>query len=97
MSIDNIEWSDDEACDVMNWRNYRLAFGQFKGLVLEDMIKTRRQRGYLRYLLNWDDIRPNTQQNIEAALQYYQQEKNKKDPIPPVQVPVLARSDSQYV
>lgn len=97
MSTDSIEWSDDEACDTVNWRTYRLAFGQFKGLQLQDMIKTRRQRGYLRYLLNWDDIRPNTQQNIEAALHYYQDEKNKKDPTPPVQVPVLGRTDSHYV
>ena len=80
------------------WRTYKLAFGKNKGVPLSEMIKTARGRSYLRYILKWDDVRPNTSANINSALAYYRELKQAKvgrrsrglsPPIPPTNAPVL--------
>ena len=81
---DEIDFSDEENQydqynhDVNDWRNFQLRFGKHKGRSLQFMIHNPRDRSYLRYVLKWDDIRPNTAENIRAALSHYEEEKKKR-------------------
>ena len=93
------QWSDDENEDCSDWPSFRLAFGKYKGATLDRMLQTKRQRSYLRYLLKWDDIRPATAANIQAALDHYNgckqrecEDKMAQDIT--LETPVLSRTDS---
>lgn len=78
-----VTFSDDEDKtyddDVANWETYVIRFGKFKGHTLASMITRGRTRGYLRYILSWPDIRPNTQKNIKAALDHYSSLKKERE------------------
>jgi len=78
-----VTFSDDEengySDDVSNWETYVIRFGKFKGQTLASMITRGRTRGYLRYILSWPDIRPNTHKNISAALAHYDKLKKEKE------------------
>lgn len=61
----------DKSSDSGSWENFSLRFGKYKGCTLSTMIEKGRTRQYLRYILKWPDIRPNTADNINQALAHY--------------------------
>ena len=66
---DNGGWTDTfDVTDTTNWKTYELRFGKYRGHVLGEMLKDTRQRGYLRYLLRWDELREHSRNNIEKAI-----------------------------
>jgi hypothetical protein len=101
----SINFSDDEgdsrgrgsfmevADDGSNWDNFVLRFGKYKGSRLGQMITDGRTRGYLRYILKWPDVRPNTALNINKALAHYEKMKEDRGVLPPA--PVLTREYSK--
>jgi hypothetical protein len=59
---------------VLTWSSakaFPVPFGRYKGKMLKNMLKSKKRRDYLRYLLKWDDLRDNTKDNITCALQHY--------------------------
>jgi hypothetical protein len=71
-------WTDTfDVTDTSNWKTYELRFGKHRGRYLLSMLEDPRERGYLRYLLNWDELRPHSRNNIEAAIIYYEANKQK--------------------
>ncbi len=79
-SCSESDFSEAEFALPVLWedaKNFKLAFGKYKGRNLDDMIKTGRRRNYLRYLTKWDELRPSTKQNIDCALQEYSIQKEK--------------------
>ena len=58
---------------------FKLAFGQYRDRRLHEMIKTKKRRNYLKYLLGWDKLRDITRQNIECALEQYEGMKKKRN------------------
>lgn len=77
------------------WEKYIIRFGKYKGTTLADMITRGRTRGYLRYILTWSDLRPESHSNISAALAHYDKLKRDKEAaelasLPPP--PALTRS-----
>jgi hypothetical protein len=81
-SAQYVTFSDDESDyndDVSNWETFVIRFGKYKGQTLASMITKGRTRGYLRYILSWPDIRPNTHRNITAALDHYNKLKREKE------------------
>jgi hypothetical protein len=77
---DNIlEFSDD--AQEVTWdsaKRFKLLFGKHKGRRLGTMIRKPKHRDYLKYLLGWDDIRPDTAKHISCALDYYREMKNRR-------------------
>jgi hypothetical protein len=68
----DIEYSDQEAeVDMDAYKTEQLAFGKYKGCTFEHMIKTRRTREYLKYLLKWDELKSVTREHIRNALDAY--------------------------
>lgn len=85
-----------------DWRNFEIRFGKFRGHNLSQMLEKSRTRAYLRYILGWQDIRPNTAENIRKALAHYENIKAAraalmKDDLPPMQPPLLRRESSRAV
>lgn len=85
-SAQYVTFSDDEdtttssfADDASKWETFVIRFGKFKGQTLASMITRGRTRGYLRYILSWPDIRPNTHLNISAALAHYDKLKKERE------------------
>lgn len=84
--LQDVEFSDDEV--LLTWEEastFELPFGKYKGVSLADMIKSKQRRGYLRYLQEWDKLRPDTRASIEVSLNHYDQLKNvngHQDPSP---------------
>ena len=98
------EWSDDEN-KTGDWRTFELRFGKYKGTPMQEMIKTQRKRGYLRYILQWDDIRPGTERAIKNALAVHNDMKRQRharnmsssepfNPLPLTQ-PTLSRQETE--
>lgn len=78
----DIEYSDDESqVEPDAYKTEELAFGKYKGSTFEHMIQKPLTRGYLKYLLKWDDLKPITRIHIQQALAAY--DKSKKKQIPP--------------
>ena len=74
------DYSDTDEQLEVTWSDasgFKLAFGKYKGRTLEDMIKTGRRRSYLRYLLNWDELRTTTKKHVQCAMLEYK--KNKQE------------------
>lgn len=72
----DIEYSDDEAqVEVDAYKTQELPFGKYKGSTFESMIKTPKTRGYLKYLLKWDELQAVTRAHINQALEAYAQSK----------------------
>lgn len=99
-----IVYSDDESDsrgeramedDRDNWENFTIRFGKYKGTTLSTMITQGRTRQYLRYILKWPDIRPNTAANINKALAHYEQAKAARNDPPPMTPPKLTREYSR--
>lgn len=94
-----IVYSDDENEPMRteeaggSWENFVIRFGKYKGTTLSTMITQGRTRQYLRYILKWPDIRPNTAANINQALAHYEQLKSTRD-LPPIEPPQLTREYS---
>lgn len=63
--------ADSQPLEGGSWQNFTLRFGKYKGTTLDTMIQKGRTRQYLRYILKWPDIRPNTADNINQALAHY--------------------------
>ena len=68
-------FSDVETADWETAKDFKLAFGKYKGRLLSCMIKTKRRRDYMRYLLGWDELRETTRANVQCALDTYKKEK----------------------
>ena len=80
MSDNEIEYSDDE--QTLSWdtvQMFKLAFGKYQGKRLAIMIRKSDTREYLRYLLSWDKLKPNTRANINCALKHYDETKKKRE------------------
>lgn len=74
----DIEYSDDEVqVDVDGYKTAELAFGKYRGRTFGNMMKTPRTRGYLKYLLKWDELKPVTRAHIQYALAAYENSKKK--------------------
>jgi hypothetical protein len=79
----DIEYSDDEAqVDPEAYKTEELAFGKYKGWTFENMINKPLHRGYLKYLLKWDELKPVTRIHIQQALAAYDKGKKKNAPPP---------------
>jgi hypothetical protein len=79
MSDIEIEYSDDE--QTVSWgtaQRFKLVFGKHQGKRLAFMILKSETREYLRYLLSWDKLKPDTRANIACALEHYDETKNKR-------------------
>lgn len=90
--MDNIEildFSDDEQ-EQLSWKEARLGFGKYRGARFTTMLATRGKRSYLRYLLNWDELRPTSRNHITAALQHYETRKEAVKPPLAAVKPLLA-------
>jgi hypothetical protein len=66
-SEDEQEFSDEETVTWEQARGFVLKFGKFKGLSLEEMIKTKDRRWLLRFYLGWDKLRDDARESIRAA------------------------------
>ncbi len=75
----DIEWSDDEkdGMDVQQALDSTLGFGQWATRQLSVIMATQRGRDYLRYILQWDELKPGKRAAIEAVLAFYNEEKTK--------------------
>lgn len=74
-SENEIIYSDDENQEL-TWesaKRFKLVFGKYSGKQLGFMIGSKQTRGYLRYLLEWDQLRQGTRANIQCALEHYQE------------------------
>jgi len=95
-----VEWSDDD--ERHDWSTFELRFGKYKGTTLNEMIKTQRKRGYLRYILQWDDIRPATASAVKDALAVHADMKRSRharnmsssEPFTPLTQPTLSRQET---
>jgi hypothetical protein len=68
------QWSDDEEDPEVTWETaskWELPFGKYRGEALGMMVRTARERGYLRYLLGWDKLREDTEAKIQCVLAHY--------------------------
>ena len=66
------DFSEDDL--KLTWakvRRYKMKFGKYKGKSLEDMIKTHKRRSILSYYLGWTELRNETRQYINYALNHY--------------------------
>ncbi len=79
-----IEFSESEVeVDVDAYKSETLPFGKYKGTTYEDMIRTPLLRGYLKYLLKWEELKPETRALINSALAVYNKSKPAKaKPLP---------------
>lgn len=80
------EFSDDDEEPTVQWRDATLGFGKYKGWTIESMLNKSKQRGYLRYLLKWDNLRQDTRTQITDALKYYESVKSAR--------PVVVKPDA---
>jgi hypothetical protein len=65
------DFSDNENLTWEQVRTFKLLFGKFKGLELQDMIKTKDRRSTLRFYMGWDKLRDDARENIRVALEHY--------------------------
>lgn len=72
--------SDDEdgpkEYSEMQWefaREKALLFGMFKGVKMEEVVRTKRGRDYLRWLLKWDQLSPFASAMITCTMKHYAQ------------------------
>lgn len=65
--------SEAETLTWQDARRFKLAFGKYKGKRLESMIKSKKRRDYIKYLLEWDKLRDDTRANIQAAMEHYEE------------------------
>ena len=75
MSDHEQEFSTDEDAGGTPWErvsSFELPFGIFKGLTLQQMIKTKRKRDYMKYLLTWDLLHDSTRTAILTAFEHYE-------------------------
>ena len=77
-------FSDDEQVTWEKARRFKIVFGKrYNGKRLASMIKSKKRRDYLKYILSWDKVRPDTAANIRAALDQYGEMKiQRSDPKP---------------
>jgi hypothetical protein len=54
-------------------KNFKLRFGRYKGKRLDQLIKTKKRRNYLTYLLKWDSLREDGRANIKCVMEHYQE------------------------
>lgn len=72
-----IVWSEDEleadmqGLELQEALDYVLPFGRHSGTSLGELILTRDNRSYLRYLCAWDNLRPETRARVNKALAHY--------------------------
>ena len=69
---EEMEFSGDE--ELMTWQSakrFKLLFGKHRGKSLGSVVRTMKGREYLRYILNWSELRPETGDQIKCVLAYY--------------------------
>jgi hypothetical protein len=77
---ESIEFSDEP--QTITWetaKRFKLVFGQHRGKRLAILVKSAKNRDYLRYLLSWENIRPDTAANISCVLNHYEEVKKTRD------------------
>ena len=75
MNDDDIAFSDDEKDAKVTWsqaRRFKMPFGKHRGEFLGDIVAGREGRNYLRYILSWSDLKDNTRQQIQCAIDHYE-------------------------
>ncbi len=75
--------SEQDYSDVeeTTWERFKISFGaKYKGRYLRDMIKTRKRREWLRYMLDWDKLCDTARRYFECALSHYAEQKAKARP-----------------
>ena len=81
---DQCNFSDDEEvfqADSVTWKTakkYKLIFGKHKGRQLSSLTRNKADRNYLRYLLEWEDLREEPRAHIACALEHYAQKKESR-------------------
>ena len=81
---DQCNFSDDEEvfqADSVTWKmakKYKLIFGKHKGRQLSSLTRNKADRNYLRYLLEWEDLREEPRAHIACALEHYAQKKESR-------------------
>lgn len=79
---DMITFSDDEEEGLISsWRDaakFKMPFGKHRNKTLAVMISTEDTRSYLRYIMNWEDLRDNSKSAITCALEHYQDLKDSR-------------------
>jgi hypothetical protein len=71
MSDSEMEFSGDE--EPITWQSakrFKLLFGKHRGKSLGSIVRTMKGREYLRYILNWSELRPETGDQIKCVLAY---------------------------
>jgi hypothetical protein len=71
-SPDYFDFSDSEP--VIDWnscRSFALPFGKYRGETLGVLVRTKKTREYLRWLLTWEEIREETEAQIRCVLEHY--------------------------
>lgn len=70
------DFSDDE--QDMDWREMPVRFGMYRGQTLGEVMKTKRGRSYVQYLLSWDELRDDMRKACEVATRDYTAAKQKR-------------------
>jgi hypothetical protein len=82
MDYTNIDFSDEEDEEV-TWSKaslYHLRFGKHKGTPLGELVLTSESRSYLRWCLEWTELKEEAKVNIECCLSTYEELKSLKEP-----------------
>jgi hypothetical protein len=75
---EDIQFSEDE--EDLTWESVRMwkfPFGKHQGKRIASLIRKKDTRDYLRYICEWNDLRPETKAKLEFALDYYKQKSSK--------------------
>jgi hypothetical protein len=76
---ETVVYSDEEQPDPPTWeqaQDFQLVFGKYQGRKMKSMLLTGKRRHYLRYLMKWDKLLPQTGVMIQCALDHYEELKN---------------------
>ena len=72
------DFSDVEEVTWETAQRFKIVFGKkYKDRRLRDMIKTRKRREWLRYMLEWDKLSEITRRYFQCALAHYGEQKKK--------------------
>lgn len=86
---ETVVYSDQEQPEPPTWdeaQDFKLVFGKYQGRTMKSMLASGKRRHYLRYLMKWDKLLPQTGVMIQCALDHYEelkkahQEESKQPP-----------------
>lgn len=81
---EHIVFSDEEpeVAPAVQWdevKAWTIPFGRYKGTELSVLIRDRRGRDYLKWLLKWEALRMETKVKFDCALEHYKSKKLQRD------------------